>query len=150
MSRLLPLSLPVLAVLVPLLAACSDEGKSEIAVTDAWARASVTETAAAYVTIENKGSADDSLVAASSPAAAKVEVHDMTMEGMVMKMRKMDALPVKAGETVKLAPGGKHIMLIGLKQHLEEGMSVPLTLVFEKAGKVEVEAPVRAAGGMAH
>ncbi len=74
----------------------------------------------------------------------------MTMDGMVMKMRQLDMLAVKAGETVKLAPGGLHIMLIRLKEPLREGMSVPLTLVFEKAGEVSVEAPVRAAGHSAH
>lgn len=150
MLRIPHLSLTVLVLLAPLLAACGNEGKSEIAVTDAWARASVTSTGAAYLTIENKGSADDTLVEAGSPVAERVEVHDMTMEGMVMKMRKLDALPVAAGETVALAPGGKHIMLIGLKGPLAEGDTVPLTLVFEKAGEVAVEAPVRAASGMAH
>lgn len=149
MLRILRLILPVMLI-APLVVACGEEGTSDISVSDAWARASVTETGAAYVTIENKGNADDALVEAASPAAERVEVHDMTMEGMVMKMRKLDGLPVKAGETVTLAPGGKHIMLIGLKNTLEEGESVPLTLVFEKAGKIEVEAPVRAAGGMGH
>lgn len=150
MLRVSHLSLPVLMLLAPLLAACGDEGKSEIAVTDAWARASVTSTGAAYVTIENKGSADDTLVEAGSPVAERVEIHDMTMEGMVMKMRRLDALPVPAGGSVALAPGGKHIMLIGLAEPLSEGMSVPLTLVFEGAGEVEVSAPVRPAGQAVH
>jgi periplasmic copper chaperone A len=149
MFRSLRFLLP-LVVAGPLLAACGDEGASEISVSDAWARASVTDTGAAYVTIANKGNADDALLEARSPIAAKVEVHDMTMEGMVMKMRKLDALRVNAGDEVVLAPGGKHIMLIGLKQVLEEGMSVPVTLVFEKAGEIEVNAPVRPASGMSH
>lgn len=138
--------LPVLLLLAPILASCGENATSDIAVNDVWARASVTNTGAAYATIENRGGADDTLIEALSPVAERVEIHDMTMEGMVMKMRKLDALPVEAGETVTLAPGGKHIMLIGLHGPIEEGASVPLTLVFEKAGKVETEATVRAAG----
>jgi periplasmic copper chaperone A len=149
MFRSLRFLLP-LVLAMPLLAACGDEGASDISVSAAWARASVTDTGAAYVTIANNGNADDALLEARSPVAAKVEVHDMTMEGMVMKMRRLDALPIKAGDEVALAPGGKHIMLIGLKQALEEGISVPVTLVFEKAGEIEVDAPVRPAGGMSH
>ncbi len=117
---------------------------------DAWARASVTATGAAYLTVSNSGDKDDLLLEVRSRAAEKVEIHDMTMDGMVMKMRRLDALPVAAGESVALAPGGKHIMLIGLVEPLSEGMTVPLTLVFESAGEIEVSAPVRPAGQMAH
>lgn len=147
-----PFRLPfaILLLTVPFLASCGEAGTSEIAVADAWARASVTETGAAYLTVSNTGTKDDVLLEVRSPAAGKVEIHDMTMEGMVMKMRKLDALPVAAGGRVELAPGGKHIMLIGLAELLTEGMSVPLTLVFESAGEVEVSAPVRPAGQMAH
>lgn len=148
--RSLRLLLPVLLMLAPLLASCGENATSDIAVSDVWARASVTNTGAAYATIENRGGADDRLIEALSPVAERVEIHDMTMEGMVMKMRKLDALPVKAGEAVTLAPGGKHIMLIGLHGPVEEGASVPLTLVFEKAGKIELSAPVRPAGGVGH
>src|SRR5690606_16779809 len=105
---------------------------------------------AAYLTVSNDGNKDDVLREARSPVAGKVEIHDMTMEGMVMKMRRLDALPVPAGGSVALAPGGKHIMLIGLAEPLSEGMSVPLTLVFEGAGEVEVSAPVRPAGQAVH
>ena len=138
--------LPVLLLLAPILASCGENATSDIAVNDVWARASVTDTGAAYARIENRGGADDTLIEALSPVAERVEIHDMTMDGMVMKMRRLDALPVKAGESVALAPGGKHIMLIGLHGPIEEGASVPLTLVFEKAGRIETEAPVRAAG----
>ncbi|MBC7103851.1 MAG: copper chaperone PCu(A)C [Parvibaculum sp.] len=142
--------LPVLLMLAPLLASCGDNAPSEIAVSEVWARASVTKTGAAYATIENRGGADDTLVEVLSPVAERVEIHYMTMDGMVMKMRKLDALPVKAGESVALAPGGKHIMLIGLHGPLDEEAPVPLTLVFEKAGKIELTAPVRPAGGTGH
>jgi copper(I)-binding protein len=135
-----------LFLIAPLLGACGDSGTSEISVVDPWVRASATRTGAAYLTIENSGKAGDRLLEARSSVAEKVEIHDMTMEDMVMKMRRLDDLPVEAGSSVALAPGGKHIMLIGLSGPLTEGMTVPLTLVFEKAGEVVVEAPVRPAG----
>lgn len=136
-----------LFLIAPLLGACGDSGTSEISVVDPWVRASATHTGAAYLTIENSGKADDRLLEARSSVAEKVEIHDMTMEDMVMKMRRLDDLPVEAGSSVALAPGGKHIMLIGLSGPLTEGMTVSLTLVFEKAGEVAIEAPVRPAGG---
>ncbi|MEP2828409.1 copper chaperone PCu(A)C [Parvibaculum sp.] len=150
MIRPFRLSVATLLLVAPLLASCGEAGNSEIAIADPWARASVTETGAAYLTVSNAGNKDDVLLEARSPVAGKVEIHDMTMEGMVMKMRRLDALPVPAGGSVALAPGGKHIMLIGLAEPLSEGMSVPLTLVFEGAGEVEVSAPVRPAGQAVH
>lgn len=141
-----------LVLIAPLLAACGESSPEAggIEVGDAWARASATQTSAAYLTIGNKSGEDDTLLEARSPVAGRVEIHDMTMEDMVMRMRRLDNLPVAAGESVQLAPGGKHIMLIGLAAPLEEGASVPLTLVFEKAGEIGVEAPVRAAGHSGH
>jgi len=117
-----------------------------IAVSDAWARASVTATSAAYMIIENAGTADDVLVEVRGEAAEKVEIHDMTMDEMVMRMRKVERLEIPAGARVALAPGGLHIMLIRLQGPLAEGDSVPLTLVFEKAGAVEISAIVQKAG----
>lgn len=145
-----------LALIAPLLAACGEESSKEageagaVVVSDVWARASATQTSAAYLTIGNRTGEDDTLLEARSPVAGRVEIHDMTMEDMVMRMRRLDNLPVAAGESVQLAPGGKHIMLIGLSGPLEEGATVPLTLVFEKAGELAVEAPVRAAGHTGH
>lgn len=138
--------LPVLLLLAPILASCGENATSDIAVNDVWARASVTDTGAAYARIENRGGADDTLIEALSPVAERVEIHDMTMDGMVMRMRKLDRLALPAGETVRLAPGGLHIMLIRLHGPLAEGDAVPLTLVFETAGEIEVLAAVQKAG----
>ncbi len=77
-----------------------------ISVADPWARASVTATGAAYLTLENAGTEDDALVEVRSDVAEKIEIHDMTMDGMVMRMRQLDRLALPAGETVRLAPGG--------------------------------------------
>ena len=96
-----------------------------------------------FLTIENEGPEADRLISASSPAAATVQVHEMTMEGDVMKMRPLgDGLQLPPGETVVLSPGGLHLMFMGLKQAFVEGEAVPVTLVFEKAGTVELALPV--------
>lgn len=102
--------------------------------------------AGAYIGVTNNGKTADRLIGASSPAAATVEIHTMVMEGDVMKMRALDnGLEIKPGETIKMQPGkGAHIMLMGLKQALKEGEAVPATLVFEKAGKVDVSLAVHA------
>ena len=92
---------------------------------------------AGYLKLANKG-ADDRLVSATSPAAASVEIHSMTMDGDVMKMRQVEAIELPTGSIVKLQPGGYHLMLMGLKAPLTAGDRVPLTLKFEKAGEVVV------------
>lgn len=99
-------------------------------------------TAGAYLAIDNKGKAADKLLRASSPAAGLVELHSMSMDGNVMRMRAVPAIDVAAGATVKLAPGGLHVMLQELKRPLKKGDRVPLTLVFERAGEVKVELAV--------
>jgi periplasmic copper chaperone A len=98
---------------------------------------------AAYLTIENKGKAGDRLLGASSPAAKSVEIHTMSMEGNLMKMREVNEIALKPGATVAMEPGGGyHLMLIGLRQPLKAGDKFPLTLTFEKAGKTEVSVSV--------
>lgn len=96
-----------------------------------------------FLTIENEGPEADRLLSASSPAADVVQVHEMAMEGEVMKMRPLaDGLELPAGQTVVLSPGGFHLMFMGLKQAFVEGETIPVTLVFEKAGTVEIALPV--------
>jgi periplasmic copper chaperone A len=103
---------------------------------------------AGYMTITNKGTAADRLISASSPAAGQVQIHEMSMQDNVMKMRELaGGLPIGAGKTVALAPGGHHLMMMGLKSPLKPGDKVPMTLTFEKAGKVEVTLDVQAIGG---
>lgn len=93
-----------------------------------------------FLTITNTGSTPDRLVAVTSDAATKVELHEMTMADGIMKMRALDdGIAVPAGAKVELKPGGYHVMFIGLKAPFEAGGAVKGTLVFEKAGKVDVE-----------
>lgn len=111
-----------------------------------WARASIGagKTAAVYFTLGNHGPADR-LIAAETPVARKTGLHGHEAQDGVMKMRPVEALEVPAGGHAELAPGGLHIMLMGLEAPLAEGDRFPLTLVFEKAGRVEVQIVVRSA-----
>lgn len=116
----------------------------DVTVTDAWARATIGQlkNSAAYMTLKNVGKADDRLLSAASPAAARVEVHENIIENGIAKMRPVDALAVPAGASAELKPGGHHIMIMGLKAPLADGGTLPLTLTFEKAGRIEVQVPV--------
>jgi copper(I)-binding protein len=109
-----------------------------------WVRATATgaPTSAGYVTIHNTGSEDDRLVSASTDVAKKTEIHTMTMDGGVMRMRPLtDGVVIPAGAKVALKPGGEHIMIMGLKNGIESGSDVTITLVFEKAGAIDVTFP---------
>jgi copper(I)-binding protein len=109
---------------------------SQVSVTDAWVRGTAQGQKATGAFMQIASSADTSLVAVASPVARVVEIHTMTHEGGVMKMRAIQALPVPAGKTVELAPGGYHVMLMDLTQPLKEGEQVPLALTFaDKSGK---------------
>jgi len=101
--------------------------------------------AGAFMKIENSGSADQ-LVSASSPAAGEVQLHQMSMEGNVMKMGQVKDIAVPANGSVDLKPGGYHIMLMNIKAPLKVGETVPVKLKFAKAGEVEVKLPVNAVG----
>jgi copper(I)-binding protein len=92
---------------------------------------------AGYFKLVNKGPADR-LLSIATPAASMVELHSMSMDGNVMKMRQIDAIELPAGQTVEFKSGGLHPMLLGLKAPLKDGDRLPMTLKFEKAGSIEV------------
>ncbi|HXA48487.1 MAG TPA: copper chaperone PCu(A)C [Burkholderiaceae bacterium] len=93
----------------------------------------------AYLTIENKGNAADKLVGVSSPIATSTEIHSMAMDGTIMRMREVSDLALPPAAKIVMAPGGGyHIMLMGLKKPLAMGDKIPLSLRFEKAGKLDV------------
>ena len=121
---------------------------AEVAVKDAWVRATVAhqQTTGAYMQLTSTVNAK--LVGAKSSVAGMVEVHSMTMEGDVMKMRAVPALELPAGKTVELNPSGYHVMLMDLKKQVKEGDTVPLTLDIQnqdgKKESVELKIPVRA------
>ncbi|MGE6740097.1 copper chaperone PCu(A)C [Allorhizobium pseudoryzae] len=104
-----------------------------------------------YVTIANAGAEADRLVSVSSPRAGTVELHEMSMTGDVMVMRPLaNGIEIPAGATVELKPGGFHLMFMKVATPFAKGDTVPVTFVFEKAGKIEVELPVAAAGPGGH
>jgi periplasmic copper chaperone A len=130
----------------------------DLVISQAWSRATPNgaKIAGGYLTIENKGTAPDKLIGGNGDIAGKVEVHEMSMNNGVMTMRPLDkGLVIEPGKTVKLAPGGYHLMMFDLNGPLKQGDKVPVTLVFEKAGKVNVSLDVQgvgaqAPGGMEH
>jgi copper(I)-binding protein len=99
-------------------------------------------TGAVYLRVDNNGSSIDRLVSASSPIAARAEIHDMKMDEGVMRMRSLSSVEIKPGETVALKSGGMHVMLTDLKQPLKSGSTFPMRLVFAKAGAAQVEVAV--------
>jgi len=133
--------------------ACAEGVKAgDLVITQAWARATPggAKIGGGYLTIENKGTSPDRLVAVNGDIAGKIEVHEMTMKNGVMNMRPLEkGLPIGPGKTVKLAPGGYHLMMMDLKHPLKQGDKVPLTLRFEKAGKVMVSLVVQGIGAQA-
>lgn len=114
-------------------------------VRDGWASPTPggVSVSAGYLTIANGTAAEDRLISASSPRAARVEIHTMDMEGGVMRMRQLDALAVPAGGEVSLAPHGTHLMFIGVAEPFVAGEEIAVTLTFENAGAVETRLPVR-------
>ncbi len=116
-----------------------------IVVSQAWIRASLGQspTTAAYARIENRGLAEDRLLAIATPSAAMAQLHESVTTGGVVQMRPVKALDVGPGQVVEFAPGGMHIMVMNVKSALQAGQTVTLILRFERAGVIEVEAEVR-------
>jgi len=123
--------------------------KGDLVISAPWSRATPagSEVGAGYLVITNNGTGAERLVSFTTELSGQPEVHEMSNEGGVMKMRPLTkGLVIPAGGTVKLEPGGYHLMLLKLKKPLAAGQRYKATLVFEKAGPVEVEFEVRAMG----
>lgn len=133
--------------------ALADDVKAgDLVISQAWSRATPggAKVAGGFLTIENKGTAPDKLVAVSADIAGKTEIHEMKTDNGVMTMRPLDSgLVIDPGKTVKLAPGGYHLMLQELKGPFKQGDKVPVTLQFEKAGKVAISLDVQGVGAQA-
>jgi hypothetical protein len=135
------------ALLATPAAAQTEVRAGDLVITQAWSRAAAQGgQGAGYLTIANRGAAADRLLAASSPAAGRMELHSMIRDGDVMRMREVPAIDLPAGQTVSLRPGGLHLMFIGLGQPLRQGETVPVTLRFERAGEVRIDFAIQAAG----
>ena len=123
--------------------------QAQTTVAEAWVRGTVPQQKATGLFANITSAKGGKLVSASSPVAGVVEIHEMAMEGNMMKMRALPTgLDLPAGKAVALKPGGYHVMLMDLKQQLKVGETVPVTLVIEGADKsretIEVKAPVKA------
>jgi copper(I)-binding protein len=131
-------------------AQAADVQVGNLTVTQPWSRATASsgQTGAIYLDIENHGTGPDRLTGAQTPVASMAHFHATVMDGDMASMKMMDGVDLPAGQTVSLKPQSMHLMLMGLKQPLKKGESFPLTLQFEKAGKVEVEVVVEAAGAL--
>ncbi len=124
-------------------AAAADEFKAGAITIDApWARPSIGETtnSAAYMKLSNSGDTPDKLLAVKSDAAGDAMLHESRMEDGIMKMLHVDGIEIPAHGSAELKPLGFHVMLMGLKQPLKAGATLPLTLVFEKQGEVKIDA----------
>lgn len=140
---------PLFAALLLATPALAGEVKlGKIEIEDFWTRATAEgmPNGAAFMELKNEGKDADRLVSAASPVAASVELHTHLNENGVMMMRKIDAIDLAADTKVKMMPGGLHVMLMGLKEPLKQGSSIPLTLTFEKAGSTTLQVPVEAPG----
>ncbi len=133
-------------------ATAQDYKLGALEITRPWTRATpaTAQSGGGFLTITNKGTTPDRLISARSTVSAKVEVHEMRMDGNVMRMRELEkGLEIPAGATVMLKPGGYHIMFMGLKAPFAKDTKVPVTLVFEKAGSLDIVLDVEALGAAA-
>jgi periplasmic copper chaperone A len=139
--------LPAYVAIAP--ARANEVKAGDIVISQAWSSTTPkgAETGGGYLTIENKGSAPDRLIGGSTDVAGSVQIHGMPTEGGVMRMRPVEnGVTIEPGKMVKLAPGGYHLMMMDLKQPLQRGDKVPVTLEFEKAGRVTISLDVEAVG----
>jgi periplasmic copper chaperone A len=151
MKQVLPRLLGIALLIAPFAAPVrAEEIKAgDLVISQGWSRATPggAKIGGGYLTVENKGSAPDRLIHAAGDVAGKIEVHEMAMKNGVMTMRPVDnGLTIEPGKTVKLAPGGFHLMMFDLKNPLKQGDKVPVTLEFEKAGKVTLSLDVEGIG----
>ena len=139
----------ILAASLSIPAQAEDVTAGPLKISAPWARATPkgASIGGGYMKITNTGSAPDRLVGGASDVSSRFEVHEMSMDNGVMKMRPVgQGIEIKPGETVEFKPGGYHVMFIGLKNGLEKGQHVKATLEFEKAGKVDVDFTVEGIG----
>jgi copper(I)-binding protein len=125
---------------------------STVVVEQPWARATPkgAKTGAAYMTLRNNGASVDRLMSATTPVADQVQLHKVTEDNGVSRMREVHNVELEPGAKIVFKPGEMHMMLVGLKQPLVEGQALPLTLQFERAGNIEVTVPIEKVGAMQH
>ena len=147
----MPVLTAAFAALVIASSACAHEYKlGSLVIDHPWSRATPkgASVAGGYMKITNTGTTSDRLVGGATEVAKRFEIHEMSMDGGVMKMRELsNGLEIPAGKTIELKPGSYHVMLQNLSRQLAKGERVKASLTFEKAGKVDIEFSVEAVGG---
>jgi len=148
--KLLTLLIYIASILLSGSALAHSYQQGDIRIGHIWARATPpgATAAAIYVPLLNNGKETDSLIGALSELASKIEIHQDTNDNGIMKMQKLDSVVLEPNKPVSLRPNGIHLMVFGLKQQLKEGGMFPLTLQFEKAGSIKVEAMIEGVGAM--
>ena len=143
----------VVVSIAVLMSALFSQAQAQVTVKDAWVRATVAQQKATGAFMQLQSAQDAKLISAQSPEAGVVEVHEMAMDGGVMKMRAVPSLALPAGKAVELKPGGYHVMLMDLKAQVKDGDTVPVTLVVEgqdgKRQNIEIKASARMAAAPA-
>ena len=129
-------------------AAAQSQTARTVRIENAWAAPTPggVDVSAGYLTIANGSGAEDVLLSASSARASRVEVHEMSMVDGVMQMRPVARLAISAGQSIELAPNGRHLMFYGVRPPFAAGETIPVRLVFERAGTIDVSLPVRRPG----
>ncbi len=131
-------------------ALAGDYKQGDLSIEKPWARMTIkSRPAAGYMKIHNMGNQADKIVSASSSMAERIELHTMTMNEGVMRMRKVDHIEVPAKSAVELKAGGLHLMIFGLKHGMKPGATLPISVMFEKAGKIDMEIKLHGATGKA-
>ena len=120
----------------------------EIEIKGAWARASVSKNGAAYLTIQNHGDKTHLLIGAETPLAKKVEIHTHTMDEQIVRMRKTDRIGIAPNKSIKMAPGGIHLMLLNLERNLQQGEEFPLVVKFQSIDPINIKVKVEGVGAM--
>ena len=144
----LVVALALAAAALPAPAPAHEETIGDIAIMHPWSRpAAQGQNGVIYLEISNRGTADDRLIAVSTPLAARVELHRSTVAEGIHRMEKVESIPVPAGGTVALAPGGLHVMLIDLKFMLMAEEAIPVAFGFEHAGDITATVSVESGGG---
>ena len=150
-SKLLVIMCAAMGITLGSAAIAQNASVGSIKIENGYTRATAPgqQVAGGFLKIENKGAADQ-LISASSPAAGEVQLHEMAMDGNVMRMRQVKDIALPANGAVELKPGGLHLMFMNIKAPLTVGETVPVKLKFAKAGEVEVKLPVNATAPMKH
>lgn len=146
--RCLPIAGVLILYCITANAMATDYKAGSIAINAPWSRATAkgAQTAVGYMTIKNNGTAPDRLIGGSVEIAERFQLHAMTMENGISKMRDLDGIDIKPGETIEFKPGGSHAMFVKVKHPLSKGEHVKGTLIFERAGTAQIEYDVEGIG----